>query len=239
MTIVNRDIWAVVPAAGVGRRMGADLPKQYLALRGRPVIEHTLARLLSYRRIAGICVAIGEDDAFWPQTTYADHPDVTVVAGGAERCDSVINALRGLASRADRGDWVLVHDAARPCVRVTDIERLVDEVAARADGGLLGRPVHDTMKRGNAAGFVLDTVDRNGLWHAFTPQMFRYGQLLDGLTRALAAGVSVTDEASAMEWAGVQPILVEGHADNLKITRPEDLDLADYLLSRQEAVPAR
>jgi 2-C-methyl-D-erythritol 4-phosphate cytidylyltransferase len=161
-----------------------------------------------------------------------------VVSGGAERCDSVINALRGLAGRADAGDWVLVHDAARPCVRLTDIDRLVEQVTAGAEGGLLGCAVHDTMKRSDEAGIVTETVDRTGLWHAFTPQMFRHGALLDGLTRALAAGVRVTDEASAMEWAGVRPIMVAGHSDNLKITRPEDLALADYLLSRQQAATA-
>jgi 2-C-methyl-D-erythritol 4-phosphate cytidylyltransferase len=239
MTAVTRDLWAVVPAAGVGRRMGTDVPKQYLALRGRPVIEHALSRLLAFPRIAGVCVAIGEDDGYWAETAYACHPDVTVVVGGAERRDSVINALTALSARASPDDWVLVHDAARPCVRLADIERLVERVTAVGHGGLLGRPVHDTMKRSDATGSVLETVDRTGLWHAFTPQMFRLGPLLDGLTRAIAAGVGVTDEAGAMEWAGEPPVMVEGHADNLKITRAEDLALADYLLSRQEADSSR
>lgn len=232
---MSRDLWVVVPAAGVGRRMGADVPKQYLPLQGRPVIEHTLARLLSCPRVAAVCVAIGEEDGYWGQTAYADHPDVMVVAGGAERRDSVVNALRALAARAAPDDWVLVHDAARPCVRPDDIERLVERVTAHGAGGLLGRPVHDTMKRSDAAGSVVETVDRSGLWHAFTPQMFRHGPLLDALTRAIAAGVPVTDEAGAMEWAGLRPLMVEGRADNLKITRAEDLALADYLLSRQAA----
>lgn len=225
--------WAIIPAAGVGKRMGADIPKQYLLLAGRPVIDHTIERVLLHPRIDGVYVALGADDGWWDDTEYAGHPDLVRVAGGAERCHSVLHALDALAGRADADDWVLVHDAARPCVRREDITRLVDNLIAHPVGGLLGMAVRDTMKRTDAGGRVTATVDRDNLWHAFTPQMFRLGMLRDALTGALSAGVLVTDEASAMEWAGHAPLMVAGAPDNLKITRPEDLSLAAFHLQAQ------
>lgn len=227
--------WAIIPAAGVGRRMGGDVPKQYLQLAGRPVIEHTIERILLHPRIDGVYVALGEQDGWWPDTEFARHPDLVRVAGGAERCHSVLNALDALAQRARPDDWVLVHDAARPCVRRADITRLVDAVLDHPVGGLLGMPVRDTMKRTDAAGTIVATVEREHLWHAFTPQMFRVGMLREALAGALAAGVLVTDEASAMEWAGHRPLMVAGAADNLKITRPDDLALAEFHLRAQQA----
>ena len=227
--------WAIIPAAGVGKRMGADIPKQYLELDGRPVIDHTVERILLHPRIDGVYVALGKDDGWWEDTEFAGHPDLVRVEGGAERCHSVLNALVALAGRAAPHDWVLVHDAARPWVRRRDIARLIDTLADHPVGGLLGMPVRDTMKRTDDTGLVEQTVERENLWHAFTPQMFRLGALHDALERALAAGVVVTDEASAMEWAGQRPLMVEGSPDNLKITRPEDLDLAAYYLSAQAA----
>jgi len=226
--------WAIIPAAGVGRRMGADIPKQYLPLLGRPVIDHSIERILLHPRIDGVVVALGAEDGWWADTGFAGHPDLQRVGGGAERCHSVLNALDALAGRAGPDDWVLVHDAARPCVRRDDVTRLVDGLSDHPVGGLLGMAVRDTMKRSDAQGAVLETVDRDNLWHAFTPQMFRLGMLHDALARALAAGVLVTDEASAMEWAGHRPQMVAGSADNLKITRPEDLVLAAFHLQLQE-----
>ena len=227
--------WAVVPAAGVGRRMGAGRPKQYLPLAGRPVIEHGLARLLAHPRIAGVCVALGAGDPWWPETAYANHPRLFTVTGGAERRDSVANALAVLARRGDPGDWVLVHDAARPCLRPGDLDRLMGALEGHPVGGLLGVPVHDTMKRTDPDGEVIATVAREHLWHAFTPQMFRLAPLQRALGEAIHAGVPVTDEASAMEWAGARPLMVAGHPDNIKITRPEDLPLAEFYLQRQAA----
>lgn len=227
--------WVVVPAAGVGKRMGSAVPKQYLDLNGRPVIDHTIERLLLHPQIDGVCVAISEEDGWWGDTEFAAHPDLVVVPGGRERCLSVFNALERLLDRANSQDWVLVHDAARPCVRRSDIDHLMAMVEAHPIGGLLGMPVRDTMKRTDAADRILETVERNDLWHAFTPQMFRLGVLFDALKGALDAGFLVTDEASAIEWAGHQPIMVEGHSDNLKITRPDDLALAAYYLSHQAA----
>ncbi len=227
--------WAVVPAAGVGRRMGSTIPKQYLLLDGRPVIDHAIERLLRHPRIDGLYVALSEEDRWWGETAFAGHPDLIRVPGGSERCYSVLNALQRLQPRAAPDDWVLVHDAARPCVRRSDIDHLIHRVRAHPEGGLLGVPVSDTMKRTDSADRIVQTVERSLLWRAFTPQMFRFGALLDAIRRALDAGRLVTDEASAVEWAGMRPIMVEGHPDNLKITRPEDLALAAYYLERQSA----
>jgi 2-C-methyl-D-erythritol 4-phosphate cytidylyltransferase len=228
-------LWAVVPAAGVGRRMGVAVPKQYLELQGRPVIEHTLERLMGHPDIAGVYVAVAEDDERWENTAYAGHPEIVRVKGGAERCHSVLNALALLRRSADPDDWVLVHDAARPCLRREDVDTLLEKLRDHPVGGILGVPAHDTMKRTDEKGAVLETVARECLWHAFTPQMFRLGMLQQALQSALEKGVVVTDDAAAMELAGHQPLMIQGHADNIKITRPEDLALASYYLSHMES----
>ena len=222
--------WAVVAAAGVGRRMGSDIPKQYLSLNGRPVIEYTLQRLLDHPQIKKTLVALSSSDEWWPDSAYAKHRDVIVVDGGAERCHSVRNALSRLSETASDDDWVLVHDAARPCLRRGDIDRLIEQLNDHPVGGILGMPVRDTMKRADTSGHITETVCRDGLWHAFTPQMFRLGTLRKALSQALEQGKQVTDEASAIELAGYSPKLVEGHPDNIKITRPEDLALAAFYL---------
>jgi 2-C-methyl-D-erythritol 4-phosphate cytidylyltransferase len=227
-------LWALVPAAGVGRRLGSAIPKQYLELGGQRVLEHTLGRLLGHPRIAGVYVALSPEDRWWPQTRFARDPRVKTVPGGAERPQSVLRLLEALGEGVAAEDWVLVHDGVRPCVRAADIDRLIDCLASHPVGGLLGTPVRDTIKRADGAARVEATVQREGLWHAFTPQMFRLGALRTALRGALAAGIEVTDEAAAMEWAGLRPELVEGAADNLKITRPEDLALAVFFLEQQE-----
>lgn len=227
--------WAIMPAAGIGKRMGTSIPKQYLELNGRMVIDHTIERLLFHPAVDGLYVALGDNDPHWETSEFAGHPDLVHVSGGMERCHSVLNALEALSPRAKSDDWVLVHDAARPCVRRSDIDHLMQMVRSHEIGGLLGKPVRDTMKRTDPADRIITTVERDHLWHAFTPQMFRFGMLLDVLRRALDAGLLVTDEASAIEWAGHRPIMVESHADNLKITRPEDLPLAAFFLERQQA----
>ncbi len=230
-----KGLWALVPAAGVGRRLGSAIPKQYLPLGGQRVIEHTLERLLGHPRVAGVYVALSAEDRWWPETRFAGDPRVRTVLGGAERPESVLRLLDALAERVGLDDWLLVQDAVRPCLRAADLDRLVERLADHPVGGLLGMPVRDTIKRVDGAGRVEATVDREGLWHAFTPQMFRLGPLRAALRGALAAGVGVTDEAAAMEWAGLRPELVEGAADNLKITRADDLALAAFYLSQQEA----
>ena len=223
--------WAIVPAAGSGRRMGAALPKQYLQLGDRTVLEHTLDILLAVEMLAGVVLVVAQDDSDWAaiQPDYAER-SLDVVSGGVERCHSVLNGLDALAGKAAARDWVLVHDAARPCVRPDDIQALMAGVGADSDGGLLGVPVADTMKRVAADGRVSATIDRAGLWHALTPQMFRLEQLRAALRQAISAHSLVTDEASAMELAGYRPLMVQGHRDNIKIMLPADLALAAFYL---------
>ena len=219
----------VVPAAGVGSRMGASCPKQYLPLVGKFLIEHTLERLLGHPRIERVVVAIAADDEFFATLPVASHPRILITTGGAERADSVLQGLALVES-----DWVLVHDAARPCITHQDIDALIHAGLA-GDGAILGNQVRDTMKRSDASGRIQKTVDRNQLWHALTPQFFRTRQLEAALQQGLKFGAVITDEASAMELAGWHPLMVEGRADNLKVTRPEDLALAALFLSQQEA----
>ncbi|EGV18328.1 2-C-methyl-D-erythritol 4-phosphate cytidylyltransferase [Thiocapsa marina] len=226
-------LWAVLPAAGVGRRMGSTTPKQYLDLAGRAVIDHALDLFVADVRIRGVVVALDPTDRYWGATAYADHPKVVRAHGGAERCHSVLNALDALGTHAHAEDWVLVHDAARPCLRPADLDRLIEALIEDEVGGLLGIPVRDTMKRAEPGDRIGATVDRAALWHAFTPQMFRLGRLRAALTDALAANDLVTDDASAMERIGQAPRLIEGHADNIKITRAEDLPLARFYLQQQ------
>ncbi|MDS4040878.1 MAG: 2-C-methyl-D-erythritol 4-phosphate cytidylyltransferase [Candidatus Competibacter sp.] len=231
--------WAMVPAAGAGKRMGSPIPKQYLPLAGRPVILHTLDTLLRHPRLAGVIVAISAGDEWWPEVAVdlATVKPLRVVTGGVERCHSVLNGLNALREQADPVDWVLVHDAARPCLTAGDLDRLVETLADDPVGGLLAVPVRDTLKQADDAGRAATTVDRSRLWHALTPQMFRLGMLHDALRAALIRGLLVTDEAAAMEAAGFAPRLVEGRADNLKITRPEDLALAEFHLAYRHLPP--
>ena len=223
--------WAVVPAAGIGTRMGGDMPKQYLSLLGKPIIAHTLARLGDHPRIAGVVVAIADNDTWWPAIPPLLAREPMVTAGGRERRDSVLSGLERLSEQAPDDDWVLVHDAVRPCLRDEDIDRLMDALAANGDGGLLALPVKDTMKRADGSGFVRETVSREALWHAQTPQMFRLGALRDAIRASVEGGRDVTDEAQAMELAGIRPRLVPGNEENIKITRPQDLRLAELYLS--------
>lgn len=217
--------WVVIPAAGIGSRMRADRPKQYLQLAGRTILEHTLDCFLDHPRLKGLVLSLAADDPFWPALPCATDLRIQRVEGGAERADSVLAGLLRLVELgAQEGDWVLVHDAARPNLARSDLDRLLAELADDPVGGLLAVPARDTLKRIGADGRVAETVDRSLIWQAYTPQMFRFAALHRALADALVAGVAVTDEASALEWAGQAPKLVEGRADNLKITRPEDLE---------------
>lgn len=225
--------WVVVPAAGIGSRIGGDRPKQYLPLHGRAVIEHSLERLLSLAP-QGLVVALHPDDQFWYNLAVRHHPRIRVVQGGSERAHSVRNALAALATEAADHDWVLVHDVARPCVRVADIERLLATVATSAVGGILATPVSDTLKEVSGEE-IQATRDRSSLWAALTPQMFRFALLRDALDNALAEGVVPTDEAMAVERAGHKPMVVAGSRDNIKITLREDIAIAEAILRWQEA----
>jgi len=222
--------WAVIPAAGVGKRMKADRPKQYLLLGERTVLEQTIGIFSRHPRIAGIVVVVTAGDPYWEELRVDVSVPLLVADGGTERCHSVLNGLELLQQHASDSDWVLVHDAARPCLRRQDIDHLIDTLNEDNVGGILAIPVRDTMKRDDGAGRIAGTEERNGMWHALTPQMFPLGLLRGALQQALADGFEVTDEASALEHAGLKPKLVEGHADNIKITRPEDLALAEFFL---------
>lgn len=217
--------------------MGVDVPKQYLVLGNQTVLEHSLDVLLSCTRITGVVVVVATADKRWPDIEMRyQNRQITVAPGGAERCHSVLNGLQQLQGQAHDDDWVLVHDAARPCVRAADIDVLIDTLAGDTQGGLLGVPVADTVKRVDREGRVTTTVERAGLWRALTPQMFRIGQLRTALQQVLASNRVVTDEAAAMELAGYHPRVVAGQADNIKITMPSDLALAEfYLQSRGQA----
>ena len=224
--------WAIIPAAGGGTRMAADRPKQYLPLASKTVIRHVLERFGRHPLISGIVVALAEQDEYWTEQSAPRGKPLLTVTGGAERCHSVLNALHLLAAEAaGPEDWVLVHDAARPCLRVRDLDRLIEGVQDHPAGGLLGVPVADTLKRVDDDGVVRDTLERRGVWRALTPQMFRLGMLTEALESAIADGVVVTDEAAAMERAGHRPRMVAGSADNLKITLPGDLAFAEMLLA--------
>ncbi len=224
-------LWCVVPAAGRGTRVGGDCPKQYLPLAGRPLIEHTLKRLAAHPRIAGLMVVLGAHDEHWPGTFALNGKPVHTAIGGAERCDSVLAGLDALPTDVAGEDFVLVHDAARPCVRLADIERLIERAGA-TEGGLLGAPLRDTLKHANEAGHSERTESRDRRWRAFTPQMFRRAALCAALREASRQGVQVSDEAMAMELAGFAPLLVEGAEDNIKVTTAADFALAEFLLAR-------
>ncbi|WP_250463763.1 2-C-methyl-D-erythritol 4-phosphate cytidylyltransferase [Microbulbifer litoralis] len=226
--------WVVVPAAGVGRRMGADRPKQYLPVLGRPLLSLTLRNILTWPGIAGVVVAVSDDDSWFPHLPEAEHPLVHRVTGGAERADSVLSALNFLATREAPEIPVLVHDAARPCVALEDIEALL-----RADSiALLAQPASDTVKRSRIenGGTVVDsTLERESIWLAQTPQRAPLALLHDCLRKALQRGEPITDEAGALELYGHRPQLVPGRRDNLKVTHPTDILLAETILRLRHA----
>jgi len=226
------NFWAVVPAAGVGKRMNADRPKQYLELAGKTVIEHTLLRLLSAEVFTAVAVAISEEDPYWPNLDVSAHKKIITAAGGKERADSVLSALEALRTVASDDDWVLVHDAARPCITTIDIHHLIDSLEIDEIGGILALSSHDTLKSVQGDNIIVGTLDRSHIWRALTPQMFRYGLLKNALEVA-EGNAAITDEASALELQGMQPKIVEGRPDNIKITRPEDLVLAQFYMEHQ------
>ena len=239
-----KQFWAIVPAAGVGARMQANRPKQYLELLGKTLIEHSLQRLLDVPALSGAVVAVDAQDTGWAALKFTHTKPVLTTAGGKERCHSVLHALNALAAHLGKAFteqneiWVLVHDAARPCIRADDLERLIDRASQDDHGGLLAVPVRDTMKRQTPEGRTQITVDRNGLWHAMTPQMFKLSLLIKALNNVVKKQLHVTDDASAMELLGYQPLLVGCHDDNIKITRPFDLTLASLYMQHQITSPS-
>jgi 2-C-methyl-D-erythritol 4-phosphate cytidylyltransferase len=230
-------IWALVPAGGQGLRMQASLPKQYLPLLGRPVILHTLERLCTHPRVRGVMVGISDQDTHWQALIpmLANLPKfLGKYSGGETRAHTVLNGLKALTKHAKAEDWVLVHDAVRPCLRHEDMDKLISTVGNGSEGGLLALPISDTVKRVDNEGRVVETVRREGLWRAATPQMFRIGALASALESVLKQGSEITDEASAIEVAGGHPRVVACHADNIKVTLPEDLASAELYLKQQQ-----
>jgi 2-C-methyl-D-erythritol 4-phosphate cytidylyltransferase/2-C-methyl-D-erythritol 2,4-cyclodiphosphate synthase len=240
---MTRRVWAIVPAAGRGSRFAESAsspPKQYAPLLGATVLEWSLRALLAEPRVHAVVVGLAQDDSHWPAIAARfNNPKLQTAPGGANRQDTVMSGLDHLAQQAAADDWVLVHDAARPCLNAADLGALLDAVsyADGSDGAVLAAPIVDTVKRESEAGVV--TVDREGLWRALTPQLFSFAELRRALQEAALAGVTVTDEASAMERIGLRPRLVQGSPFNVKVTRAADLALATGILKMMEEIPMR
>jgi 2-C-methyl-D-erythritol 4-phosphate cytidylyltransferase len=225
--------WVVVPAAGHGSRFGGAIPKQYLSLYGRSVLQHTLEVLLSHAAVSGAVVVLAADDAHWPGWRELHGKPVLTCIGGEARADSVLAGLKALPEAVRERDWVLVHDAARPCLRHDDLQRLIDHGSVHGVGAILAAPVRDTLKRADPRGEIEASEPRDHLWRALTPQMFRRATLERALEAAIASGSGVTDESMAIERIGLKPMLVEGAEDNLKITTAVDLAMAEFVLGRR------
>ncbi|MDG2943507.1 2-C-methyl-D-erythritol 4-phosphate cytidylyltransferase [Exercitatus varius] len=232
MTALSRQIIAVVPAAGVGSRMQADKPKQYLRIHGKTILEHTVGALLSYPPVKRVILAVAENDPYFCQLPLARDSRIQIVSGGETRAESVLSGLKAIEN--PERIQVLVHDAARPCITHEDLDKLL--CVTDENGAILALPAVDTIKTSDIRQQIIRTEDRNFIWLAQTPQFFRAEVLLRALEQALAQGFNITDEASAMELAGFRPHLVTGRSDNIKITRPEDLALAEFYLSQKNKI---
>ena len=222
-------VWAVVPAAGIGSRMQQELPKQYLEFQGKTILEHCLDRLLAHPQVAGAVLVLRADDRYWESLNYAPNKPLFTTEGGAERQHSVYSGLTTLQYRCGNDVIALVHDAVRPLVSFQDLDRVIAAARNHTAGAILAAPVADTLKRDNGNGEIDATVDRAGLWRALTPQVFHLQPLLNGLRRILDVDGQATDEAAAVEALGYTPALVAGDVSNLKITRPDDLRLAERI----------
>ncbi len=221
--------WAIVPAAGCGLRMNGPKAKQYLKLAGKTIIEHALMPLLENSNIKKVVVVVADGDAQWRNLPISQSNKIITVIGGKERCHSVYNGLRALQSYAEAEDWVLIHDAARPLLKKHDLDHLMQTLAEHPVGGLLGAPIHSTIKRVSHHNTVLETIPRRHLWHAFTPQMFRYGILQQALVQTLPDNPT-SDSAKAVEQLGYAPKMVEGDGDNIKVTHAADLIWVEQML---------
>lgn len=228
----NAKYWALVPAAGIGKRLGAKTAKQYVKLHGQEVLAWTLQTLMALDILEKIVLVLHPEDTYFATYLSQRFPDVLIVNGGDERQDSVANGLAFLKEFADDNDWVLVHDAARPCLLADDVNKLVSRLKQDEVGGILATQVRDTLKRADESLKVVETLQRSAHWLAATPQLFRFKILFDAVTEAKQAGFSATDEAAAVEAIGLPVQIVEGRKDNLKITSQEDLALAEFLLKQ-------
>ena len=223
--------WVVVPAAGIGARFASETPKQYASLAGASVLEHALKPLFIHPKLHAVVIALAPNDEHFAKLEFTQHgTQLEQVEGGGSRAQSVLNGLQFLQGKAKQNDFVLVHDAARPCLQAAEIDDLLAASEDEAVGAILALPMNDTVKR-VVGQQIVETVDRTALWRAVTPQMFRFGVLFDALTSALAANFETTDEASAVERLGLTVNIVEAKASNIKITRQEDVSIAESLLS--------
>ncbi|GAB1266361.1 2-C-methyl-D-erythritol 4-phosphate cytidylyltransferase [Aurantivibrio infirmus] len=232
----SQRVWAIVPAAGIGSRMKADKPKQYLEIDNKTVLEHTLSRLLLVPSLEKIFVALQADDVIWPSLDISRHPKIESVAGGESRHQSVANCLKQCQGQASSNDWILVHDAARPCVSGLKIKELLKRIKDHPVGGILASPASDTLKRINADFEIIETVDRSSLYRAHTPQIFRYQILVDAFVNLQHKKITPTDEAMAVEADGKKPFVLEDSKTNIKITESEDLYLAQLIMAMQRQV---
>ncbi|MEP3348986.1 MAG: 2-C-methyl-D-erythritol 4-phosphate cytidylyltransferase [Marinomonas sp.] len=227
---MTQSLWVVIPAAGVGQRMQADCPKQYLPLAGQSILDRTIAIFLSHPAISGVAVGIGQDDAYWSESKWFHHADVHSFVGGKERSDTVLKGLDFLSNLTDATQDVLVHDAARPLLTHAALDRVIAHKSEQ--GALLAMPARDTVKLQLSESLSVDkTLDRNSIWLAQTPQKFPIDTLRQALLEAQRKGLAVTDECSAMEFMGYHPDFLMGESSNIKVTLPEDLLIAEALFS--------
>jgi len=239
-------VWVIVPAAGLGQRMKSDIPKQYLKIHGKTILEHTLDCFSQHEQIAGIVVVLSDDDKYWQSSNIdAYEKPLFTVKGGINRSDSVMQGLKYLIETKNVAEdsWVMVHDAARPCLDKSDLDALLAIRDSSQVGGVLATPVRDTMKRAeiseNVQTVVAHTETRENLWHALTPQMFRLGSLQDALIKCQKDDFEVTDDCSAMEYIGANPVIVESTKNNIKITNPSDISLITFLLDEKNKTKER
>lgn len=228
----SENFWAIVPAAGIGKRMQVDKPKQYLKLFDKTVLEQTLNRLLQSQVFSAIVVAISKTDIYWSNLKISKNKQIITAIGGKERADSVLSALYALKVKALDSDWVLVHDAVRPCITYADIHHLINSLKNATTGGVLAIPSNDTLKQVGNNQKIIKTLNRNNIWRALTPQMFRYNKLKQAL-KATTGNLAITDEANALELCGSEVEFICGRTDNIKITCPEDLALAQFYMDKQ------
>jgi 2-C-methyl-D-erythritol 4-phosphate cytidylyltransferase len=227
-------VHVLIPAAGRGTRYGGSMLKQYLPVRGKPVLAHTIKAFQFHPMISSITVILAEDDQWFESAVGLLSANVKTVTGGETRAHSVRNGLRYLSENYSDSDWALVHDAARPCLSNSRLEKFLEQGLESENGAILAVPVGDTLKRAGESQEIIATVDRSSLWAAQTPQLFRVGALSDAIDAAQLADCELTDEASAMEFIGVKPLLVMGSAANIKITHSSDLAIAEALFARKE-----
>ncbi|MDW3095191.1 MAG: 2-C-methyl-D-erythritol 4-phosphate cytidylyltransferase [Gammaproteobacteria bacterium] len=226
--------WAVIPAAGIGERVGSSLPKQYLKIAGKTILEHAISPFIKNSCIAGITIALNQQDVHFDELNIKTRSQkIHTVIGGATRAHSVLNALNSFEAQLDKDDFVLVHDAARPCLTMSDLEKLIGVCIQHDVGGIVGSPMPDTIKQVEK-GNIENTLDRENIWRAYTPQMFKFEVLRSAILKAFADNVRITDEANALEYVGYKPCMVEGDSQNLKITTAEDVSIAEMILQKRK-----